>query len=138
MYTSPSAGFKLTTLVVISTDCTGCYKSNWHHDHNDPLQSKIYFWKWYLCCNINCIIHSDKYYRNCSLWSCLIYCHFTFCKLLTHVDFTHCIDILVDHIYDMIIIVYWLPRYNWNIVESDTKQHKTNPNTPTLYLNHNW
>jgi hypothetical protein len=29
-YTSPSAGFKLTTLVVIGTDCTGSCKSNYH------------------------------------------------------------------------------------------------------------
>ena len=29
-YTSPWTGFKLTTLVVIGTDCIGSYKSNWH------------------------------------------------------------------------------------------------------------
>ena len=29
-YTSPSTGFKLTTLVVIGTDCTGSGKSNYH------------------------------------------------------------------------------------------------------------
>jgi hypothetical protein len=32
------AGFKLTTLVVISTDYIGSYKSNYHmiNDHEDP------------------------------------------------------------------------------------------------------
>ena len=29
-YTSPWAGFELTTLVVIGTDCIGSYKSNYH------------------------------------------------------------------------------------------------------------
>jgi hypothetical protein len=29
-YTSPSVGFKLTTLVMIGTDCTGSCKSNYH------------------------------------------------------------------------------------------------------------
>ena len=29
-YTSPWTGFKLTCLVVIGTDCTGSYKSNYH------------------------------------------------------------------------------------------------------------
>jgi hypothetical protein len=29
-YTSPWTGFKLTTLVVMGTDCTGSYKSNYH------------------------------------------------------------------------------------------------------------
>jgi hypothetical protein len=29
-YTSPLTGFKLTTLVVIGTDCTGICKSNYH------------------------------------------------------------------------------------------------------------
>ena len=29
-YTSPCAGFKLSTLVVIGTDCTGSCKSNYH------------------------------------------------------------------------------------------------------------
>ena len=29
-YTSPSAGFELTTLVVIGTDCIGSCKSNYH------------------------------------------------------------------------------------------------------------
>ena len=33
--TSSSAGFKLTTLVVIGTDCIGSCKSNYYdHDHN--------------------------------------------------------------------------------------------------------
>ena len=27
-------GFKLTTLVVIGTDCMGSYKSNYHNDHD--------------------------------------------------------------------------------------------------------
>ena len=29
-YISPSAGFKVTTLVVLSTDCIGSCKSNYH------------------------------------------------------------------------------------------------------------
>jgi hypothetical protein len=29
-YTSPRAGFELITLVMISTNCTGSYKSNYH------------------------------------------------------------------------------------------------------------
>ena len=29
-YTSPWSGFKLTTLMVIGTDCTGSCKSNYH------------------------------------------------------------------------------------------------------------
>ena len=29
-YTSPWAGFKLTTLVMIDTDCIGIYKYNYH------------------------------------------------------------------------------------------------------------
>jgi hypothetical protein len=34
------AGFELTTLVVIGTDCIGGYKSNYQydHDHDDPLE----------------------------------------------------------------------------------------------------
>jgi len=45
-YTSPSAGFKLTMLVVIGTDCIVSYKSNYHmittmtaplHNDRSPL-----------------------------------------------------------------------------------------------------
>ena len=39
------AGFELTTLVVIGTDCTGSYKSNYqpyNDDHDDP--SILYEW----------------------------------------------------------------------------------------------
>ena len=35
-YTSLWAGFELTTLVVIGTDCTSC-KSSYQYDHNNPL-----------------------------------------------------------------------------------------------------
>jgi hypothetical protein len=40
-YTSPWAGFELTTSVVIGTDCLGSCKSNYiyvpcNHDHDDP------------------------------------------------------------------------------------------------------
>ena len=41
-YTSPWVGFEFTTLVVIGTDCTGSYKSNYHdHVHKGPQQILI-------------------------------------------------------------------------------------------------
>jgi hypothetical protein len=37
------AGFKLTTLVVISTNCIGSYKSNFHsHDHNGHYYRQVF------------------------------------------------------------------------------------------------
>jgi hypothetical protein len=33
----PWAGFELTILVVIGTDCTGSYKLPYDHDHDDPI-----------------------------------------------------------------------------------------------------
>ena len=36
-YTSPLAGFELTTLVVICTDCTGSCKSNYHTTMTAPV-----------------------------------------------------------------------------------------------------
>ena len=49
-YTSPWAGFELTTLVVIGTDCTGSCKSNYH---------TITTWRnWrYTCISINGLVH---------------------------------------------------------------------------------
>jgi len=37
-YTSPRAGFELTTVVVIGdTDCMGSYKSNYHNKGNNKI-----------------------------------------------------------------------------------------------------
>jgi hypothetical protein len=47
-YTSPSAGFELTTLVVIGTDCIGNCKSNYH-----TITTKMALqWNWK-----NCLVH---------------------------------------------------------------------------------
>ena len=37
-YTSPRAGFELTTLVVVCTDCIGSCKSKYHTTTTGPLQ----------------------------------------------------------------------------------------------------
>jgi hypothetical protein len=39
----PWTGFKLTTLVVIGTDCTGSCKSN-YHDHEGPYLFVLPLW----------------------------------------------------------------------------------------------
>jgi len=41
-HTLPWTGFELTTLVVISTDCTGSLNPTiLHHDHDSPLKCRI-------------------------------------------------------------------------------------------------
>jgi hypothetical protein len=54
-YTSPWMGFKLTTLVVIGTDCTGSFKSNYHTITTTP---EIIVIRW-LQSDIN-IVHRYK------------------------------------------------------------------------------
>ena len=69
LYTEPWAGFRLTTLVVIGTDCTGSCKS---YDHHSPC------WIWYTCMYL--IISFRDIYFVCIQQS----------KLLTHIsNFLH-------------------------------------------------
>jgi hypothetical protein len=56
-------GFELITLVVISSDCIGSCKSNYHDDHDDPEVVRV------VICIINsvtfpvCHIFVDKNYQ---------------------------------------------------------------------------
>ena len=46
-YTSPWEGLELTTLVVVDTDCTGSYTSNYHRTTTMTAPSKkVYGCKW--------------------------------------------------------------------------------------------
>ena len=76
--TPPWTGFKLTTLVVIGTDCTGSYKSNYHdHDHASTSVFGV---------NILVIIEEHwaadivvlyvKLYIKCCLWPTFWYCEY--------------------------------------------------------------
>ena len=77
LYTSPRAGFELTTLVVIGTDCTGSCKSNYHtittktatnivfwmYDCGGITRYETYTWKFYDCYHY---IYTQK--KHSGLW----------------------------------------------------------------------
>ena len=67
-YTLPLAGFELTTLVVIGTDCTGSCESNYHTimtttaPKNPPVRSYMYVLKFLLGIVI-IVLHKTDWYQ---------------------------------------------------------------------------
>ena len=75
-YTSPWMVFKLTTLVVIGTDCTGSYKSNYHTITITTVPTRlknmanVKYWQKLLILEISILISRSKinyhiYYISC-------------------------------------------------------------------------
>ena len=99
------AGFKLTKLVVIDTDCTGCNKSNYHTITTAPKSTWIHQCLLYCLCLLNCFYFSIKFYWSiCYLvWNFL----FKFVKVYVNCLGNETINLiqarlLFDHLYKIL------------------------------------